>query len=219
VVIESISRTHAVRAIDGVIFQEDNFFVNRERTAKVLAYLATLEGVGWKANGRINEFARDSCDGSFFQSLVASSCSVLQFGVESGSQAVLDRIGKRITIEQVRQVNKVISDWPIRVRYNFIVGFPGETDQDRRATFSLIEELRSENANVEPPFLNIYSPCPGTPLYEEAIGLGFREPRDVEDWRSLTWSSGVTLPWLTQPEISELQGKVQQFTAESLYLQ
>ena len=219
VVIRSIASTRAVHDIDGIVFQEDNFFVNNQRAMAIMEYLTCAPRIGWKANGRVNYFVRHLKDRDFMQALTSSGCAVLQFGVESGSQRVLDAIHKDISLDQVVEMNRGLASYPFRIRYNFIVGFPGETEADRKATLSLAAELQKDNPNAEPPFLNIFVPCPGTPLYEQAVALGYRLPETPEVWQKATWSSTERLPWLSQDECRQLDEISQQFHANSLYLE
>ena len=218
-VAESIEAAYKVLGIDGVVFQEDNFFANRERAVELMEFLKRIPSLGWKANGRINYFAKYVKDRQFIRQLVESGCTLLQFGVESGSQSVLDAIKKGITVEQVHFVNRHLAAYPVRLRYNFILGFPGETDQDIDATLSLVNQLQESNPNVEPPFVNLYAPYPGTQLYAKALELGFEEPQDPGDWDRVTWSSSDQLRWLSDQQRTRLKGLSRQFFAGSRYLQ
>lgn len=219
VVAASIQSAFDAVRMDGVVFQEDNFFANKQRAVGIVRFLTSFDTVGWKANARINYFARYIEDKDFMRELVESGCAVVQFGVESGSQRVLDAINKGICVDQVVAVNRGLSAYPIRVRYNFIVGFPGETDTDCDATLSLIEQLRADNPHVEPPFVNTYSPYPGTPLYTRAVELGFREPQNAHGWANLTWCSTEQLPWLSAEQKARLRGLSEGFFSSSRYLQ
>ena len=89
--------------LDGVIFQEDNFFVNTRRVKKFCEKIEEIE-IGWKANCRIEYLINK--DTSFFEMLENAGCKLLQFGVESGSNRILDLLNKRITSEDILKVNK-----------------------------------------------------------------------------------------------------------------
>jgi len=153
------------------------------------------------------------------QLVVESGCTVLQFGIESGSPRILDAIEKGITLEQIHLVNRCLAAYPIRVRYNFILGFPDETDEDVNATLSLISQLQEHNANVETPFVNLYTPYPGTKLYARALELGFQEPQTPADWGRITWSSGDQLAWLSEQQRTRLKDLNRQFFAKTAYLE
>jgi radical SAM superfamily enzyme YgiQ (UPF0313 family) len=120
--------------------------------------------------------------------LVSSGCRVIQCGVESGSDRVLEYVGKRITRAQVEAVNKSMAQYPIWMRYNFMIGFPGETRTEMEETVNLMGTLRRANPYAEPPFLNVYCPYPGTLLYQEAVESGFEPPRSLEGWADVSWN-------------------------------
>ncbi len=203
--------------IDGIIFQEDNFFINIERVKEIIAYLGKLNKIGWKANSRINYFEKLVNDAEFMQSLINSNCRVLQFGIESGSQDIIKLINKNIDLSEVIHINKLLSEYPINIRYNFIVGFPTETQENINETFNLINRLMSDNPNVEPPFLNIYNPYPGTPLFNLACECGFNAPKTLDEWAEFNWNK-VSFSWLSDDTVKLIEDKSKEFFNQSLYL-
>lgn len=74
------------------------------------------------------------------------------------------------------------------MRYNFIIGFPTETIEEIDDTMVLIERLMSENPHLEPPFVNIYTPYPGTPIFELAVEQGFVPPKTLDAWADISWN-------------------------------
>lgn len=213
---ELLQYLRQVHGIDGIVFQEDNFFAKIDRVNEVLDVLVGAR-LNWKTNSRINYFAKFLNVPSFMKKLVKSGLKVVQFGVESGSPRILKMINKQINLEQVLDVNQKLISYPVKIRYNFMAGFPGESAEDVNCTISLIEKLRQENPNVEPPFLNVYNPYPGTKLYKEAIKYGFREPDSLEQWSTFNWnSSGFEfVPFELREYISK---KSHEFFEESKYL-
>lgn len=199
-VIHNINQMAKIQHVDGIIFQEDNFLINKTRVQSILNELNRC-GIGWKANGRIDCFKRFLQDPDFMSLLLDSNCHVLQFGIESGSQRILNMINKQISIEDIREVNKELAHYDIALRYNFIIGLPTETQDEIGQTLNLIHELQCENPHVESPFVNIYSPYPGTRLYQQAIKCGFNAPANLEQWASISWNTPN--PTLNSPEMCE----------------
>ncbi len=207
--IDLIEYLYNTYGIDGIIFQEDNFFLNKNRVICVMDYLVSRPNIGWKANSRIDYFKRFIKDEHFMKKLIDSGCRVLQFGVESGSERVLRMINKKIKVSDVLEVNQCLSVYQIRLKYNFIIGFPSETIQEINKTLKLIEKLKYENPNVEPPFLNVYNPYPGTQLYKVALEYGFNAPKDIEGWSLFNWNT-VTFDWYTP----EVRGYIEKLSKE-----
>ena len=203
--------------LDGIIFQEDNFFANKSRVEHIIKYLSTVPDTGWKANSRIDYFSRFITDDTFMSKLVDSGCRHLQFGIESGSPRIIEMINKRIDIDSVRTVNMKLASYPIDLRYNFIIGFPGESIEDMQMTFSFISTLQEENANTEPPLVSVYAPYPGTRLYPRAIELGFKEPQSLEEWSGVDWRTAARHSWLT-PELQEyIEMRAAEYESRSKY--
>ncbi len=92
--------------LDGVIFQEDNFFVNMQRI-KEFCEKISINNIGWKANCRI-KYLLDK-DQSFLEMLEKSGCRVLQFGAESGSDRILNLLNKGISADDILKVNKKLA--------------------------------------------------------------------------------------------------------------
>ena len=65
-----------------------------------------------------------------------------RLGIESGSQRVLDKIDKRITIEQIKQGLRSLASAGIKTTTYWIAGHPGETEEDFQQTLDLLEELQ-----------------------------------------------------------------------------
>ena len=186
-VIKNIDQLYLKYKIDGVIFQEDNFFLKEKRVIEILTRLKKYN-IGWKANSRISYFKKIVHDEQFMNLLVDSQCHVLQFGIESGSDRVLKLINKGINVKDVVQVNKELAKYNISVRYNFIIGFPTESRNEIEQTLELIDKLYRDNPHMESPFVNIYTPYPGTPLYELAKKEGFIPPTNLNKWSQIVWN-------------------------------
>jgi anaerobic magnesium-protoporphyrin IX monomethyl ester cyclase len=203
--------------IDGIIFQEDNFFINRKRTKEILVFLKEKVSIGWKSNCRIDLMLKILSEETFISLILESGCKILQFGVESGSDETLKLINKRYFVHDVIKLNRKLSKYPIKVRYNFIVGFPTEKEYDIDKTLKLIDTLKSDNPNMEPPFLNIYTPYPGTSLYNLAVENGFVEPLDTVEWINYKWNSSNG-KWLNKERSKYLENLSLKYFNNSLYL-
>ncbi|MDI6797443.1 MAG: radical SAM protein [Desulfatibacillaceae bacterium] len=70
--------------------------------------------------------------------LKKAGCKWLSFGLESGSQKVLDLMNKGISLEQAAQTIKATFEAGIEAHINLIVGFPGETEDDFDMTLDFI---------------------------------------------------------------------------------
>jgi radical SAM superfamily enzyme YgiQ (UPF0313 family) len=81
-----------------------------------------------------------------------------RMGVESGSQRVLDLIGKEITVEQIRGTITSLAYAGIKTTTYWLIGYPGETEEEFRMTMDIVEELKDDIWESEcNPFNYFYS--------------------------------------------------------------
>lgn len=67
-----------------------------------------------------------------------------RIGVESGSERVLQLMGKRITPQQIKEAISNLAQAGIKTTTYWVVGYPGETEEDFQQTLKLIEELKDD---------------------------------------------------------------------------
>ena len=180
-VIKRIARLKKEFGIEGAWFRDDNFFVDIKNAEKIIKGLTEL-GLCWGTSGaRLDLFAR--FDEDMIKTINKSNCKFLFMGIESGSNKILDLIGKQITREKIIDVNKkILSRINAVQRMNFMIGLPKETIQDLKDTISLSYQILKDNKNAIISQYQIYTPYPGTMLYTYSLENGFVEPRTLEEW-------------------------------------
>ncbi len=102
--------------------------------------------------------------------------SQLHLPVQSGSDRILAAMKRGYTaLEYKSIVRKLRAARPgLSLSSDFIVGFPGETDEDFERTMKLVDDVRFDGS-----FIFLYSPRPGTPAAE----LSGQVPREVAQAR------------------------------------
>lgn len=100
-----------------------------------------------------------------------AGCNYIAYGVESGSQRMLDRLKKNITKDEIREVIRVTQRMGVPIRAYFILGFPGETPEEMDETIEFAREL-----NVELASFTMFIPLPGTREYLRAKESGTFDP-------------------------------------------
>jgi len=162
--------------INGILFEDDNFFTDLERAMEIVRRIQ----MPWSATFRPSDIAKGGVN--FVRELKENHCFELRLGAESGSPRMLDRLGKDISVEQIKTSAKLCEAAGITAAFMFLVGFPGETWTDIRMTLDLIDELSGLNHFVMVTQLGSYTPYPGTPLFDQAIQCGFKPPASTEAW-------------------------------------
>ena len=194
-VLDDIAFLKRKYGIKYVHFNDDNFFVDRDRAFRILASV----GLRWFAETRVNyldeEFARRVKD--------TARCEKLMAGGESGSENVLKAIRKGHTREHMLEAARLIGVHKIPSSWSFIIGMPVESCADIRETFRFIKTLEGL---AEAPFCKpgLYIPYPGTVLYDRAVELGFVPPDEPEGWIACERYTGanratheiLTYPWV-----------------------
>lgn len=98
-----------------------------------------------------------------------SGCYQLALAIESGSGTVLRRLMKKhVSLDHARKVVNLMRALDMGVYFFFIIGMPGETEDDVMATIRLAKDLLPDEA-----YFSIATPYPGTPLYDECRKNGF----------------------------------------------
>ena len=93
---------------------------------------------------------------------------MIGLGVESGDQAVLDRMQKRITVDQIRETFRNCRRAGIKTAANWMIGNPGDTRESIRKTVKLVKEIKPDTFR-----LGYAVPLPGTELCRMARENGW----------------------------------------------
>jgi len=133
------------------------------------------------------ESRADVATPQLLETLRKAGCTTIQFGVESGSPRILATLGKRITLDQVRQATTHSVELGMRVICSFILGHPNETEQDVYMTLDFIEELLY--IGVREIYITPLIPYPGSDVYErrETYGITLH----ANDWSQFSFGVPV----------------------------
>jgi tRNA-2-methylthio-N6-dimethylallyladenosine synthase len=148
--------------------------------ADLLGMVAEVEGIEWV------RFVTSYPSEEFFDDILhamASSpkvCHYLHMPAQSGSDRILRAMNRHYTAEQylglLARARRIVPD--IAIAGDFIVGFPGETDEDFQATVDLVRRARYRNC-----FIFRYSPRPGTTAdkrHQDSVPDEVKQRRNVE---------------------------------------
>ena len=186
--LKNVVKTYNIKS---VFFQDDNFCVNIPRLKDICKGIIREKlNIKWGTLGLRVDTAK-MMDKEVLDLMEKSGCMNVDIGVESGSQTILNMIDKNIKAKDVLGVNEKLSKYPFIIKYTFIVGFPGETDDDIKKSIKLANDLVKGNKNAYTLFL-IYTPYPGTPLFEKAVDLGFVPPDKLEEWSKFNYDNWAT---------------------------
>ncbi len=165
--------TYTIRSID---ITDGTFTYDRKYLKEFCERLISLDlGVPWRCTARY-----DNMDEELIKLVKRSNCAGLYFGLESGSERILQSTDKKTTLEQIISVNKMIHDNDIYTINSVIMGLPDETEEDMQETLRIMREIHTDFFDV-----SNYTPLPGTPLYDAMS----EEEQDSLDYLKLGFKS------------------------------
>lgn len=166
-VVDDMARLHATYGTHKVAFYDDLFIADVARVA------AIADGLQARGLTRVMEFeclARANLvDAAMARELRRMNVTQVNLGVETGAQGVLTYLkGGGLTVDQIRAAREHCRAAGIRrVTGGFMVGTPGESADDLRASISFVRELDLYFTAV-----NLTTPYPGTRLWADLVQAG-----------------------------------------------
>jgi radical SAM superfamily enzyme YgiQ (UPF0313 family) len=165
--IEECVSKHGIR---NFLFRSDLFTARREWVLELCEEIRSRGlAVAWSCNSRV-----DTLDPEMLAEMKRAGCWIIAFGVESGSEEMLERIGKKTDLGAARNALAITRRAGILSSVYFLVGLPWETRETLRANERFAREINPDILEV----FYVY-PFPGTPLYEEAVRLDLLKPGEI----------------------------------------
>jgi radical SAM superfamily enzyme YgiQ (UPF0313 family) len=160
-----------------LFFVDDNFTLNQKRVIKLCRMIRKEKiNIKWVGEGRV-----DQCSYSMLREMKKAGCRLIYFGIESGSQNILNYYDKRTTPKQsalaVSKARKAGIDLIIG---SFIIGAPIETEKDIQQTFEIARRI-----DLDIPQINVLGVFPGSPLWAESVQKGLLDEKKY-------WETGVS---------------------------
>ncbi len=183
-------------------FVDDHFLLQPKRIEAICnGIMEEKLTIRWGIEGRVDSVAQH-----LFPAMAKANCRAMMFGIESGSQKILDRLKKEQTLDQVTTAVKNAKKAGIEIVHGFFtVGNPDETVEDMEATFDFASALPLDTFGFNR--LCVYR---GTPLWQEYVKRGL--VNESTDWYKYfkcsevdpTCLSGETINLVRQAGIKKL---------------
>lgn len=141
-----------------IIFLDDNMTISKERMVNICKEIK-------KRNLKVLLGCLSSIahyDKNLFEFMYEVGFRWVHFGLESGSEKILKKMGKSMDISHIKQVIKEVKEIGFRVRTSFILDYPGITIEDFNQTKDLILKLNPHEIR-----LHYLAYRPGTPVAHE----------------------------------------------------
>ena len=173
-VIAEIERLITDYGIEALYFAEDMFLSDKRRAYEILE-LFIKKGINkkirWFAQAKVNVIDRE-----LLVLMKNAGCVGIEYGFESGSQDILDKMNKKSRVEDNIKAAKLTEEVGLRYQANIIAGYPGETKRDFELTIAFLKKIRPGNIGF-----NLFMALPGTPEY-----IRMKKAGDISyDWENV----------------------------------
>ena len=180
-----------------VYFVDDHFLLQPKRIEAICRGIQEKGlTIQWGCEGRVDSVCMD-----LFPAMAKANCRTLMFGIESGSQKILDRLKKEQTLAQTEIAVRAAKKAGIEIVHGFfVVGNPDETEEDMVATFQFADRLPLDSFAFNR--LCVYR---GTPLWKEYVERGLVS--DEADWYKYFKCSSIDPTVLPGEKIHEIRSR------------
>jgi len=144
----------------GIYFINDNFTLRKKETLELCNLMIKDKlDLEWVCDTRV-----DLVDQELLEVMKKAGCKTIWFGVESGSQRILQRIGRNTTLEQIETAFRLCRKTGIQTACSFMLGVPDETLKDMEASLKFAKKLDPDWC-----IFNIFIANPDSSLYQEVL--------------------------------------------------
>jgi radical SAM superfamily enzyme YgiQ (UPF0313 family) len=203
-IVDELEFLHKTYGVDKFTFCDDAFTVDQARIEELCREITDRKlKIQWNCGTRVDMVTRE-----LLVKMKEAGCISVWFGVESGSQQVLDAMKKGISIAQTIRVLGWVRELELKPVPNVILGFPGETKETAWKTIKFVEKISPDDVG----FYNVATPFPGTPMYDLVKENGWLKVTDFDKYDTVT-------PIFETPTLSmkELR-KIHEQAFQSFYL-
>jgi radical SAM superfamily enzyme YgiQ (UPF0313 family) len=140
-------------------FTDDDFVIDRKHVMDFCDLLIKSDlKIKWGSSGRVNLMTE-----KLLAKMDEAGCIWIGYGIESGSQKMLDAMKKQVTVQQAKKTIELSQKYIKQVDCSFMVGTPGETRETILETVEFCKKL-----DLSPEVIFFATPYPGTELYDIA---------------------------------------------------
>lgn len=201
-VLEEMNQIYHDHGVTHFEFFDDTFTANKKWVVcfcHALQDMVVPEGkkrITWEILTRVNAIDED-----LLRIMKAAGLTRITFGVESGSQEILDYYRKGTTKEQTRSAFSMCHSLEIHTHALFMLGAPIETLETIAATEKLIKEIKPSSI-----FISITTPLPYTGLWDECM----KNQTMTLDWSKINYyhKPSIKLEHLTPDQVIQARERI-----------
>ncbi len=155
---------------------------NLEKLCDLIIEKGVFEDAGWWCQARADRVSL-----KLLNKMKKAGCTLVLYGVETGSQEGLDKIGKRESIKAIKRTFELTHRVGIETIGTFILGLPWDTEKSIKKTIEFAKILDPTHVQF-----TIFTPLPGSQGWKDMVDEYGLEG-DI-CWQKFTWYSDPTAP-------------------------
>jgi anaerobic magnesium-protoporphyrin IX monomethyl ester cyclase len=184
-ILAEIDHWRSMYDIQYVEFQDELWGLSKKRAKEFCrALTATGWNLTWGCSIRLNII-----DEEMIRLMVEAGCVFVSFGVESGSEAILKNMNRRMRRETITRGWELVKKYNLAHLPSFMIGYIGETPATIQETVELVCQM---DVGSFAGWFRYVTPLPGTQLYDEAKAKGL-----IPDEKAYIEACGKTFAGLT----------------------
>lgn len=182
----------AYPSVGGIVFLDENLLFDNRHIEALCRGIGKYK-IKWTCNARV-----DGYDEKIIRLMRRSGCVEIKYGVESGSEDILKRMEKNITIEQAERAIRGTYEAGIRTKCFFLFGYPGDDVSSAQKTIDFLERNKKYIGRIN---LFSFAPLPNSKSYN------FINKDNIlkNDWQNFTIYHQLNHWWGTEKEYIEMK--------------
>ncbi len=169
-IVNELTNLIDVYDIEGFSIIDDCFLTEKDRAIEICEYIAQeTPNLKWSLAARV-----DQIDDDILKALKLAGCIEIKFGVETGSDKLLQEMSKNTTVAMAEEAIRKTKDYGIGVKLFIITGLPRENDTTHNETKEFLGRMHREKL-VDRVSLLRYTPLAGSYIYSNPAEFGIKE--------------------------------------------
>ena len=162
---------------DFITFNDEIFTYNKKRVLEICSEIRQRKiRLPWDCQTRVDLISQE-----LLYKMRIANCQLISFGVESGSQEILNAMKKGTTVQQNETAIKWAKEAGLSVTISLIIGYPGETKETIKQTIDFIKKTEPDDI-----YLYLPTPYPSTELRGTVVDLGWKMSQNWSDYEMQT---------------------------------
>jgi anaerobic magnesium-protoporphyrin IX monomethyl ester cyclase len=178
-VVDELQWLRDVHKADAYTFHDETFTYDKKRVFEICKEIKNRNiGLPWDCSTRVDQISKE-----LLAEMSRANCQLVSFGVESGSQKILNAMKKGTTVEQNETAIKWAKEAGLSVSLSVIIGYPGETANTLEQTLDFVRKTEPDSV-----LMSLATPYPGIELYDVMKEMGWQV---CEDWSRCDMQTSV----------------------------